>query len=305
MKPIGAVVRTFEGERIPEKIVWNGRSENGEILDGEYVARFEVAYDMGNRPQAQSAPFYIDTESPTVEVRFGPTPFSPDGDGINDLLEFDIDIDEAGAVERWSLTIIDPRGKLFRQYKGAGTPPKRIYWNGISTDGDLVQGAEEYPFEFYVEDTVGNSAAHLDAMLVDILVAAENGNKRIRITGFTFKPNSPELDNDNVQTAEKNRWILEKIAEIFRRYADYGVTVEGHAVSVYWDDPERAKYEQDNELVPLSQARAETIRKALISLGINAERIRAVGIGGAKPVVPHGDIDNRWQNRRIEFILHK
>jgi flagellar motor protein MotB len=27
------------------------------------------------------------------------------------------------------------------------------------------------------------------------------------------------------------------------------------------------------------------------------------GLGGSQPVVPHGDMVNRWKNRRVEFIL--
>jgi outer membrane protein OmpA-like peptidoglycan-associated protein len=30
-----------------------------------------------------------------------------------------------------------------------------------------------------------------------------------------------------------------------------------------------------------------------------------VGLGGTQPVVPHGDLENRWKNRRVEFILIK
>ena len=104
------------------------------------------------------------------------------------------------------------------------------------------------------------------------------------------------------------RLFIVEILEIFiqlRKYNTYFIRIEGHAVSVYWDDPERAKNEQENELVPLSKARAETVKQALVALGIDADRIQVEGIGGAKPVVAHGDIENRWKNRRVEFILLK
>ncbi len=50
-------------------------------------------------------------------------------------------------------------------------------------------------------------------------------------------------------------------------------------------------------------ARADAIRDALVERGIEARRMTTVGIGGSQPVVPHGDLDNRWKNRRVEFIL--
>jgi flagellar motor protein MotB len=30
-----------------------------------------------------------------------------------------------------------------------------------------------------------------------------------------------------------------------------------------------------------------------------------VGVGGKDPLVPHSDLENRWKNRRVEFILEK
>lgn len=30
-----------------------------------------------------------------------------------------------------------------------------------------------------------------------------------------------------------------------------------------------------------------------------------IGYGGNRPIVPHSDLDNRWKNRRVEFILIK
>jgi outer membrane protein OmpA-like peptidoglycan-associated protein len=51
----------------------------------------------------------------------------------------------------------------------------------------------------------------------------------------------------------------------------------------------------------LSQARAESVRNYLISKGIAADRLTAVGFGSSQPKVP-GDDEAAWsQNRRIEF----
>jgi outer membrane protein OmpA-like peptidoglycan-associated protein len=51
----------------------------------------------------------------------------------------------------------------------------------------------------------------------------------------------------------------------------------------------------------LSQARADSVRNYLISKGIAADRLTAVGYGSSQPKVP-GDDEAAWsQNRRIEF----
>jgi outer membrane protein OmpA-like peptidoglycan-associated protein len=74
--------------------------------------------------------------------------------------------------------------------------------------------------------------------------------------------------------------------------------VEGHAVNIT-----QTEREEREELLPLSTARAETVRQALIDRGMEPDRISIVGRGGSRPIVPHTDLDNRWKNRRVEFIL--
>ena len=88
-------------------------------------------------------------------------------------------------------------------------------------------------------------------------------------------------------------------------FGTYSILVEGHAASVFWDDEKRAAQEQEEELIPLSAARAETIKSELVDRGISAERIMTAGIGSANPIVPHGDEANRWKNRRIEIVFEK
>ena len=91
--------------------------------------------------------------------------------------------------------------------------------------------------------------------------------------------------------------------EILGKYSAYKIRIEGHAVSVYWDNPDRARREEQEELQPLSLARAEAVKDTLVDLGIAESRMTAVGMGGTQPVVPHGDLENRWKSRRVEFIL--
>ena len=70
-----------------------------------------------------------------------------------------------------------------------------------------------------------------------------------------------------------------------------------------WYDNIRSLEEQNEILLPLSRDRANSVRKALSNLGVSADRMSAEGKGGMEPLVPHGDILNRWKNRRVEFVL--
>jgi outer membrane protein OmpA-like peptidoglycan-associated protein len=52
----------------------------------------------------------------------------------------------------------------------------------------------------------------------------------------------------------------------------------------------------------LSQARADAVRKYLITHGIAAPRLVAKGYGPTQPIVPNTSDANRGLNRRVQFI---
>ncbi|MFW6343665.1 MAG: FlgD immunoglobulin-like domain containing protein, partial [Sediminispirochaetaceae bacterium] len=65
----GNVQKRFEGEkRIPSQIIWDGKNEDGEYVEGRYTARFGVEYEKGNRPEAESLPFVLDITPPKANV---------------------------------------------------------------------------------------------------------------------------------------------------------------------------------------------------------------------------------------------
>jgi outer membrane protein OmpA-like peptidoglycan-associated protein len=138
---------------------------------------------------------------------------------------------------------------------------------------------------------------------VDILVIKDGDKLRVRISSITFQANTADYVNVEPDRATKNQATLQRLAEIFKKYAKYKIQIEGHANLVNFDNPAKAKVEQEQELLPLSKKRADSIREALIALGIDAGRITTYGIGAAQPVVPFSDLDNRWKNRRVEFIM--
>ncbi len=44
--------------------------------------------------------------------------------------------------------------------------------------------------------------------------------------------------------AQKNIQTLDPLAEVLKKYAGYGISLEGHAVRIYWNDPIRLRTEE-------------------------------------------------------------
>lgn len=297
----GLVVRQYSGtELLPERRVeWNGRDGRGELREGTFVAEFAVDYEKGNEARVVSAPVRVDVSAPEVDVDLDPVPFSPDNDGVDDDLVIGLDVEDASAIQAWRFEILDRNRRFFTEFTGRGMPASRLIWDGRASDGELVISAEDYPYRFTISDELGNVTVTEGIIPVDILVVRDGDRLKVQISNITFAPNSPQLvlDPDDERGA-KNRAILDRLAQVFDKYSSYNIRIEGHAVNVTGTEREERE-----ELQPLSLARAETVRDAMVEAGIAERRISVLGRGGTEPIVPHTDLDNRWKNRRVEFIL--
>jgi outer membrane protein OmpA-like peptidoglycan-associated protein len=294
-----------DGETPPEPFQWPGDgSTDGDAdqpADGTYYARFEARYHHGPRLLRESPRFRVDTTGPDVSVSVDPQPFSPDGDGVDDIVSFRLVAEDPSPIRYWYLEVYDPRGAFFYDQGGDGPPPDVIRWDGRARNGETVLSAEEYPWRLEIADSLGNVQFTEGVLAVDILVEPYEGGYRIQVPSITFPPNSAELmlDGDD-EVARKNRDVLDRVAEILSRYPEYSVTVEGHAVNL-----SGTQREESEELQPLSRMRAEAVRQALVRRGVSSGMLSARGRGGTLPVVPHDDEQMRWKNRRVDFILQR
>ncbi len=297
----GLTVRRFSGTGVEAErsITWDGRDERGVVREGSFVAEYAVDYVKGNRPRERSTPVLIDISPPQVNVTLDPVPFSPDSDGVDDELRIGLDVSDVSPIQAWRFEILDRNNRFFNEFSGRGMPAEQIIWDGRAADGDLVMSAEDYPYRFTVRDVLGNTAVVEGVIPVDILVIRDGDRLRVQIANITFAPDSPELviDPDDERGA-RNLAILKRLAEIFNRYGTYSIRIEGHAVNVTGTEREETQ-----ELQPLSLARAEAVKAAMVEYGIAERRISTLGRGGTEPLVPHTDLDERWKNRRVEFIL--
>ena len=72
-----------------------------------------------------------------------------------------------------------------------------------------------------------------------------------------------------------------------------GLTIE---LSAHTDDIGKDAYNDK-----LSNRRGESAKEYLVKQGISPDRIKAIGYGKRKPLVPNDSDEHRAMNRRVEF----
>lgn len=91
-------------------------------------------------------------------------------------------------------------------------------------------------------------------------------------------------------------YILDELSDALERFDRVVLEVQGHTDNI--------GTEQYNQT--LSEARAEAVKTALVSRGVDATRLRTRGFGFMMPVEPNDSEENRAKNRRTVFrILRK
>ncbi|AFL74473.1 OmpA family protein [Thiocystis violascens] len=86
---------------------------------------------------------------------------------------------------------------------------------------------------------------------------------------------------------------LEKVAEFLGQHPNLTVLLQGHTDSLG----------SAARNLGLSEQRAIAIKAALVGLGVAQDRIRAEGIGEAKPIASNDTAEGRSRNRRVELYL--
>jgi len=109
-------------------------------------------------------------------------------------------------------------------------------------------------------------------------------NEPIVLEGITFATNKYEV------TPESEK-VLQSALKTLQVHKDIIVEISGHT-----DNVGSNAYNQK-----LSQRRADAVKAWLVSKGISADRIIAVGYGEEHPRVSNDTEENRRLNRRIEF----
>lgn len=252
-----------------------------------------------------SKTIFIPVKRVKLDIKLSPKRFSPDNDGVNDLLNIDIDVKRMSSVKNWRLVIFDSKGYQIQKWRGARDIPSKIVWNGLGYNSEIIHSASDYSVKLFATDYLGNIAVDNSTFTSDILVIKDKERFIINVPSIIFPPNSADFSLLDSEIQDDNKSIIENIGEKLLKFPNYKVRIEGHGNILNYSNEEWLNKENNEILIPLTLKRAASVMELLIEFGISRDRLVAVGQGGSYPRVPFNDYNNKWKNRRVEFILLK
>ena len=101
------------------------------------------------------------------------------------------------------------------------------------------------------------------------------------------------FDFDSAGLRSSSRDELREMADVFNRYRDTTIVVQGHT-----DSTGTAAYNQR-----LSERRASAVSSYLDDLGVSSSRIDSYGYGESKPKSSNSSASGRQANRRVEIYV--
>ncbi len=148
--------------------------------------------------------------------------------------------------------------------------------------------------------SVKKEGAAFDSKLIskEELVVKENRKendlavKELKV-GEAYTINDILYDYNSDALKEKSKFILREFARYLKNNESITISIQGHTDS----DGDDAKN------LDLSDRRAKGVKAYLISLGIDASRLEAKGMGETQPKVANDTAENKAKNRRTDFMI--
>lgn len=234
--------------------------------------------------------------------------FTPDEDGINDVLVLDLRTEYLEAdPDHWTVSIYDQKNNEIKRYEGKGKIPSQIEWDGSTDTDDVVFSRNEYTVRLSVvpseKDRQRLGIEELkseEKIKTGILfqVVIPDKQWRIIVNTIYFDPDRATFEKISEEQRQENFETLDSITKQILEHGEVEVLVEGYANNV-------SNTERENllELIPLSKLRAQTIKDILVNNGLDEKTLSSEGKGGLNPIAKWEDRENWWKNRRVEFIV--
>ncbi|MFN3411945.1 MAG: OmpA family protein, partial [Exilispira sp.] len=151
----GKIIFTKEyKENIPKNFKWNGIDNDNKIVeDGIYSVIALTKYYNGNEPKSNEIIIIKDSILPQIEIKEQYLAFSPNDDGVQDTVTFELENDDTSKIVEIGIISEDGQKYLFPV---DSIKNGKFIWDGKDSSGnDLKQG--QYYLEVKAIDLAGNT----------------------------------------------------------------------------------------------------------------------------------------------------
>ncbi len=160
-------------------------------------------------------------------------------------------------------------------------------YNNINTDKNSTKDNNSSNDTNSTNGDENNSSRDKNSTNIEKLTAAE---LQKTIDNILKKSRVHFIYAKDVMT-NKSQITVGKIIQLLKKYKKFNIEIGGYT------DSDGTK--KRNKV--LSQKRSNAILNYLVAHGIDAKRLKAVGYGESKPLVPNISAKNKKLNRRVEF----
>lgn len=204
------------------------------------------------------------------------------------------------SVRRWYFNVYSSDGALVYTVSQSGTPPETYSWSGVDS-GNLPLSPGNYRYRFVVESPEGHAGMSPERRLTvkqgKVKRQRRRGKRpRRRKRRGTKKRQAPRgfrtltVGGDATKgLSGRLKTALNRVATLAKGQTTLKLRVEVHSGGLSSETAQRRK----------TQQAAQRIRRYLISRGVPASRISAVGRGNSDPLVPNFGARNVAKNFRV------
>ncbi|MCK4777630.1 MAG: hypothetical protein KAS39_04575, partial [Actinomycetia bacterium] len=214
-------IKEFSGIVLPKKIKWNGfdLDEMPVRINNDYIYELTFSDRSGNKGSENGSIRVEDLIKPKGDISTDDLNIDPPGLTDEKLVNFKVYATDNYDIYTWEVDILNEDKKSIKKFKGSGTPPVNLSWDGYTDDLEPMKINKKYYYKLTVKDFGKNTTEVLSKKFI---IATDN-EKPVVKCGFTivgakagvlFSPDGDKVADtvDFNITAEDNdrirKWIL-------------------------------------------------------------------------------------------------
>lgn len=132
----------WKGDEVPEKLIWDGRNNSGELSpDGLYFYTISSTDRAGNTTSGEVREITLTTKMEIADIRFSEEYYSYENSPVKQIRLFP-DLSDRRGLDKWEIGIFDKRGRMIKSITGGGALPAFVDWDCRDDKGNPLPDGE-------------------------------------------------------------------------------------------------------------------------------------------------------------------